>query len=235
MSKYSHVQCEYSFNKSFFIKRLIVVALYIFIMSEEYFLFELTFARFDQIIRAIFKFECIDAFCRTMCFIIVCWFCVLIDVILTSWIMTSKMRRDKEIEATFLNNVWKEKFYQASTTTLITHLSDIFQIVWLRAVEWARVWSKFFIIECDEDRRLKNLVLATIAAKFRRKTREKNQLFSTTLSILKRFSICLRNIHWINVNFLHFYFVFNHQDDVVAIQRICIYLLVYDIFWSSSK
>jgi hypothetical protein len=41
-----------------------------------------------------------------MCFIIVCWFCVLIDVILTSWIIISKMRRDKEIvEATFLNNV----------------------------------------------------------------------------------------------------------------------------------
>jgi hypothetical protein len=118
---------------------------------------------------------------------------------------------------------WELKFYQASTTTLITHLSDIFRIVSLRAVEWARVWSKSFIIECE------------IAAKFRRKTREKNQLFSTTLSILKRLSICLRNIHWINVNFLHFYFVFNHQDDVVAVQRICICLLFYDIFWSSSK
>jgi hypothetical protein len=75
-------------------------------MSEEYFLLELIFARFDQIIRFIFKFECINAFCRTMCFIIVCWFCVLIDVILTSWIMISKMRRDKEIvKTTFLNNV----------------------------------------------------------------------------------------------------------------------------------
>ncbi len=195
MSKYSHVQCEYSFNKSFFIKRLIVVALYIFIMSEEYFLFELTFARFDQIIRAIFKFECIDAFCRTMCFIIVCWFCVLIDVILTSWIMTSKMRRDKEIEATFLNNVWKEKFYQASTTTLITHLSNILWLVSLRAVERARVWSKSFIIECDKSCWRENFVLATIATKFRRKTRRKNQLFSITLSIFKRFSINLRNIH----------------------------------------
>jgi fibrillarin-like rRNA methylase len=116
--------------------------------------------------------------------------------------------------------------YQASTTTLITHLSDIFRIASLRAVEWARVWSKPFIIECGECRRPKNLVPATIATKFRRKTREKNQLFSTTLSILKRFSICLRNIHWINVNFLYFYFVFNHQNDVVAVQRICICLSV---------
>ncbi len=75
-------------------------------MSEKYFLLEMTFARFDQITRAIFKFECIDAFCRTMCFIAVCWFCVLIDVILTSWIITSKMRRDRNVvEATFLNNV----------------------------------------------------------------------------------------------------------------------------------
>ncbi len=66
----------------------------------------MTFARFDQITRAIFKFECIDAFCRTMCFIIVCWFCVLIDVILTSWIIISKMRRDKNVvETTSLSNV----------------------------------------------------------------------------------------------------------------------------------
>ncbi len=64
------------------------------------------FAHFDQITRVIFKFECINAFCRTMCFIAVCWFCVLIDVILTSWIIISKMRRDKNVvETTFLNNV----------------------------------------------------------------------------------------------------------------------------------
>jgi hypothetical protein len=83
-----------------------IVTLYIFIMSEKYFLFKLIFARFDQIIRVICKFKCINAFCRTMCFIIVCWFCMLIDVIWTSWIMISKMRRDKKIvETTFLNNV----------------------------------------------------------------------------------------------------------------------------------
>ncbi len=64
------------------------------------------FARFDQITRAIFKCECIDAFCRTMCFIVVCWFYVLIDVILTSWIVTSNVRRDKNVvETTSLNNV----------------------------------------------------------------------------------------------------------------------------------
>jgi hypothetical protein len=41
-----------------------------------------------------------------MCFIIICWFCVLINVILTSWIMISKTRRDKKIvETTFSNNV----------------------------------------------------------------------------------------------------------------------------------
>ncbi len=42
----------------------------------------------------------------TMCFIAVCWFCVLIDVILTSWIIISKMRRDRNVvEATSLSNV----------------------------------------------------------------------------------------------------------------------------------
>jgi hypothetical protein len=90
----------------FFIKRLIVATLYIFIMSEKYFLFKMTFAHFNQITRIIFKFECIDAFCRTMCFIVVCWFCVLIDVILISWIIISKIRHDKNVvETTFLNNV----------------------------------------------------------------------------------------------------------------------------------
>ncbi len=75
-------------------------------MSEKYFLLEMIFARFDQITRVIFKFECINAFCRTMCFIVVCWFCVLIDVILTSWIIISKMLRYRnDVEATSLNNV----------------------------------------------------------------------------------------------------------------------------------
>ncbi len=106
LSKYSHVRCEYSSNNSFCIKRFVVSALYTFMMSDEYFLSKLIFARFDQITRVIFKFECIDAFWRTMCAIIFCWFCVLIDVILTSWIIISKMRRDKKIViTTFLNNV----------------------------------------------------------------------------------------------------------------------------------
>ncbi len=69
----------------------------------------------------------------------------------------------------------------------------------------------------------------------RRKTRRKNQRFLITLSFFKCFSICFRNIHLINVIFLHIYFDFNHQIDIVAIQHIRIYLLVYDIFWSSSK
>ncbi len=88
------------------IKRWIVATLYIFIMSEKYFLFEMIFARFDSITRVIFKFKCINTFCRMMCFIVVCSFYVLINVILTSWIIISKMRRDKSVvEATLLSNV----------------------------------------------------------------------------------------------------------------------------------
>jgi hypothetical protein len=140
------------------------------------------------------------------------------------------------------NNFWfhqtnylQIKKYQASTTILITHLSDIFWLVSLRAVEWAHIRPKLIIIKCDESRRLENLVSATLATKFRRKTRRKIWLFSTTLSIFKRFSICLRNNHRINVIFLHIYFLSNHRDVVVAIHRICICLSVCDNFWSSSK
>jgi hypothetical protein len=105
LSKYSHVQCEYSSNNSFYIKRFVVAELYIFMMSDEYFLSELIFTRFDQITRVIFNFECIDAFCRIMCVIVFCWFCVLINVILISWIIISNVRRDKKIViTTFLNN-----------------------------------------------------------------------------------------------------------------------------------
>ncbi len=39
----------------------------------------------------------------------------------------------------------------------------------MRAIEWARVWSKFFNIEYDRDRRLKKSVFATFAAKSRSK------------------------------------------------------------------
>ncbi len=75
-------------------------------MSDEYFLSKLIFIRFDQITRAIFKFECIDAFCRIMNVIVFCWFCVLIDVILISWIITSNVRRDKKVViTTFLSKV----------------------------------------------------------------------------------------------------------------------------------
>ncbi len=106
LSKYLHVQCEYSSSNSFCIKRFVVFALYIFHMSDEYFLSKLIFARFDQITRAIFKFECINAFWQIMCAIIFCWFYVLIDVILISWIIISKMQRDKKIViTTFLNSI----------------------------------------------------------------------------------------------------------------------------------
>ncbi len=106
LSKYLHVRCEYSSSNSFCIKRFVVFALYIFMMSDEYFLSKLIFARFDQITRVIFNFECIDAFWRIMCVIVFCWFCVFINVILISWIIISKMRRDKKIViTTSLKNV----------------------------------------------------------------------------------------------------------------------------------
>jgi hypothetical protein len=104
--KYLHVRCEYSSNNLSYIKRFVVVELYIFMLNDEYFLSKLIFTRFDQITRAIFKFECIDAFCRIMYVIVFCWFCVLIDVILISWIIISNVRRDKKIIiTTSLNNV----------------------------------------------------------------------------------------------------------------------------------
>jgi hypothetical protein len=81
-------------------------------------------------------------------------FCRIFCEILTTWMKINRHFIDE---------------YQASTTTLITHLSDIFWLVSLRAVERAHIWSKFFIIECDRDYRLENLVLATPATKFRRK------------------------------------------------------------------
>jgi hypothetical protein len=106
LSKYSHVRCEYSSSNFSDIKRFVVAELYIFMMSDEYFLSKLIFTRFDQITRVNFKFECIDAFCRIMCVIVFCWFCVLINVILISWIIISNVRRDKEIVIkTSLNSV----------------------------------------------------------------------------------------------------------------------------------
>jgi hypothetical protein len=56
--------------------------------------------------------------------------------------------------------------YQVSTNIHITHLSCIIQLVSLRAFDRARVWSKLFIIECWEARRLEDLIFATLAKSF---------------------------------------------------------------------
>ncbi len=59
--------------------------------------------------------------------------------------------------------------------------------------------------------------------------------FSTTLAILKRFSIWFRKTHLLYVKFSYIYFLSNHRVVVVAIQSLCVCLFVYDNFWSSSK
>ncbi len=82
--------CEYSCKKSFFIKRLICSALWIFTIKKNNSFFSLmTF--FDQIIFAIRKLECKISFCFSMRRIISYWLFVCTSIIRISWINISKI------------------------------------------------------------------------------------------------------------------------------------------------
>jgi hypothetical protein len=93
----------------------------------------------------------------------------------------------------------------------MTHLLDIIQLVSLRVVERARVWPKLFIIECCEDCELENLVLATFAAEFCRKTRRKK----------------LKKLSFLN-NFVNFHAIFHlcWEKSLVSFLS-CVMLLLF--------
>ncbi len=82
--------CEYLCKRSFFIKRLIYSALWIFTINEDNSFF-LLMTFFDQIIFAIRKFECKISFCFLMRRIISCWLLVCTSITRISWINISKI------------------------------------------------------------------------------------------------------------------------------------------------
>ncbi len=82
--------CEYSCKRSFFIKRLICFALWIFTINEDN-SFSSLMTLFDQIILAIRKFECRISFCFSMRRIIFCWLLVCMSIIRISWVNISKI------------------------------------------------------------------------------------------------------------------------------------------------
>jgi hypothetical protein len=82
--------CEYSCKKSFFIRRLICSALWIFTINEDNF-FSSLMTFFDQTTLAIRKFEYKVSFCFSMRRIIFYWLFICTSIIRTSWINISKI------------------------------------------------------------------------------------------------------------------------------------------------